>query len=464
MPISPARIIAYDTLLRVETEAAYASEILHARLNIKIDATIPKKMAAKITARDAALATEIVMGALRWQRLLDFFIERYTKKKTTAIDAEVLVALRIGIYQLRFLSRIPPRAAVGESVELVKRARKTSAASFANAVLRRAASESRQAAENFFPRDLNPADALARAHSHPTWLVERWLERLGPPETIALLDANNKPPNRACVVLDSENRNDVILSLTDAGVESGPGRLLRDAIIIRSGDISKAKAFVEGRIAFQDEASQMIPLLLRVNRGDSVLDVCAAPGGKTMALARAAGPGALVVAADRHENRLHSMRERLAHPEMSNIKIVALDATASLPFSGEFDRILVDAPCSGTGTLARNPEIRWKLKPGDLAELHQRQILLLSSALERLAPEGLLVYSTCSLEPEENEHVISEILKTHPEFQTNAVKIPPSILAAGVRTETLVGSDGAFRTFPPVHQSDGFFAAVLLRR
>lgn len=456
--------MAFDALLRVQTDAAYASEILHARLSAKMDAKMPGKMAVKVSARDAALATEIVMGALRWQRLLDFFIERYTKKKITTIDAEVLVALRMGIYQLRFLSRIPARAAVGESVELVKRARKTSAATLVNAVLRRAASESSQAAENFFPRDLTPADALALAHSHPAWLVERWLGRFGHAKSVALLDANNETPSRACAVLDSENGDDVILSLTDAGVESEPGRLLRDAIIVRGGDISKANAFAEGRIAFQDEASQMIPLLLHVNRGQSVLDVCAAPGGKTIALARAAGRGALVVAADRRENRLRVMRERLDRAGLSNIKMVALDATASLPFSRKFDRILVDAPCSGTGTLARNPEIRWKLKAGDLAELHQRQVKLLSSALERLAPDGRLVYSTCSLEPEENEHVISEALKAYPEFQAIAAEIPPGILATGVRAETLVASDGAFRTFPPVHHTDGFFAAVLQRR
>ncbi|MHB8753603.1 MAG: 16S rRNA (cytosine(967)-C(5))-methyltransferase RsmB [Candidatus Acidiferrales bacterium] len=463
MPISPARIIAFDTLLRVETEAAYASEILHARLNAKMDENVPTK-AAKLSARDAALATEIVMGALRWQRLLDCFIERYTKKKTTAIDAEVLVALRIGIYQLRFLSRIPARAAIGESVELVKRARKTSAAPFVNAVLRRAANESREPAENCFPQEVALVDALALAHSHPTWLVERWLKRFGRAETAALLDANNKPPNRACAVLDPGQRDDVILSLLNARVESQPGRLLRDALIIRSGDISKTDAFEEGRIAFQDEASQMIPLLLRVNRGDSVLDVCAAPGGKTMALARAAGPRALVLAADLHENRLHAMRERLARSEMSNIKMVALDATASLPFSGKLDRILVDAPCSGTGTLARNPEIRWKLKSSDLAELHQRQVLLLNSALECLAPRGRLLYSTCSLEPEENEHVVSETLKAHPGFQTVAAEIPSRILAGDALAETLVGDDGAFRTFPPAYHTDGFFAAVLLRR
>lgn len=455
MPISPARIIAYDALLRVENEAAYASEVLHARLS--------DNTAAKVSVRDAALATEIVMGTLRWQRLLDFLIEHYTAKKSIALDVKVLIALRIGIYQLRHLARIPASAAVDESVELVKRARKQSAASFVNAVLRRAATENSKPAGDFLPRE-TAADALALLHSHPTWLVERWLERFGREKTVALLEANNETPRRVCVVLNHENRKEVLQSLTDAHVDFEPGRLARDAITIRSGDVTKTKAFENGWISFQDEASQLVPLLLHVKAGESVLDVCAAPGGKTMALAREAGPAGLVVAADRRENRLSAMRERLAHARVSNVKMVALDGTASLPFRAKFDRILVDAPCSGTGTLSRNPEIRWKLKPADLLELHTRQMMLLNSALKCLAPEGRLVYSTCSLESEENEGVVSEVLGAHPEFRATHAEIPTEALAEEVRAETLFDSNGAFRTFPPQHATDGFFSAVLARR
>jgi len=456
MPISTARTIAYDALLRVENEAAYASEVLHARLN--------ENTTAKVSARDAALATEIVMGALRWQRLLDFFIEHYTAKKSIVLDVEVLVALRIGIYQLRHLARIPASAAVDESVELVKRARKQSAASLVNAVLRRAARESAKPVKEFLPLDLPTADALGLLHSHPTWLVERWLERFGREKTVALLEANNETPRRVCAVLSHENREEVLRSLTAEGVEFEPGRLARDAITIRSGDVAKTKAFENGWITFQDEASQIIPLLLHVKAGESVLDVCAAPGGKTMALARSAGPAGLVVAADRRENRLRAMRERMALARVSNVKMIALDGTASLPFRAKFDRILVDAPCSGTGTLSRNPEIRWKLKPTDLLELHARQVMLLNSALECLAPKGRLVYSTCSLEPEENESVVSEVLGAHPEFRATHAEIPAGALVEGVRAETLVDSNGAFRTFPPLHSTDGFFATLLARR
>ncbi|HEV2223191.1 MAG TPA: transcription antitermination factor NusB, partial [Candidatus Acidoferrales bacterium] len=269
MSISTARTIAYDALLRVENEAAYASEVLHARLN------------AKVSARDAALVTEIVMGALRWQRLLDFFIQHYTTKQIAAIDSEVLIALRMGIYQLRFLSRVPASAAVHQSVELVKRARKQSASSLVNAVLRRAAAESAKPARDFLPWESASADAVALLHSHPTWLVERWLERFGREKTVALLEANNEAPRRVCAILRHENREEVLRSLADAHVVFEPGRLACDAITIRSGDVAKTTAFENGWISFQDEASQIIPLLLHVKAGESVLDVCAAPGGKT---------------------------------------------------------------------------------------------------------------------------------------------------------------------------------------
>ena len=456
MPISPARTIAFDVLLCVETEAAYASELLHARLN------------ARVSARDAALAIEIVMGTLRWQRWLDFLAENYVGKKSTALDVEVLVALRIGIYQLRHLARIPASAAVDESVDLVKRARKQSAASLVNAVLRRAASESSKSPDEFLWPELKTEDALGLRYSHPTWLVEHWLARFGREQTVALLEANNEAPRRACALSAPESpefRVEVMHSLTAAGVEFESGRLVRNAITIRGGDVTKTKAFQNGWISFQDEASQIIPLLMEVKVGQSVLDLCAAPGGKTMALARKAGSTALVVAADRREGRLRAMRERLGHAGVSNVRLVALDGTASLPFSAEFDWILVDAPCSGTGTLSRNPEIRWKLKQSDLAELHSRQVMLFNSALECLAPEGRLVYSTCSLEHEENEDVVSEVLGAHPEFRAIAAEFPPDALAKGVRAETLFDNSSTFfRTFPPLQHADGFFATVLARR
>ncbi|HEV2288461.1 MAG TPA: 16S rRNA (cytosine(967)-C(5))-methyltransferase RsmB [Candidatus Acidoferrales bacterium] len=452
MAISPARKIAYSILLRVETQRAYASDLLHSRVD------------ADVTARDAALTTELVLGVLRRQNLLDFFIERYTGKKFARLDAEILIALRLGIYQLRFLSRVPARAAVNESAEIVKRTSKKSAVALVNAVLRRAAEEKDRPAEELIPAGLPPVESLSILFSHPAWLVERWLRQFGETKTRALLAINNQPPKQACAITDSIEREELLHSLKETGIEFAPGKLLRDAIILNRGNLLGTRAFQEGKVAIQDEASQLIPSLLHVSPGNSVLDLCAAPGGKTIALGRAAGRTAMIVASDLHEKRLGQMAERLKKASPVNVKLVALDGTTSLPFGRKFDRILVDAPCSGTGTLARNPEIRWRLTPEGMAELRRQQVALLSSALECLSPDGELVYSTCSLEAEENDEVVREILRAHPDFTMSPIEIPDNALASGVAVDDLVGADGAFRTFPPHAHTDGFFAVRLRRR
>jgi 16S rRNA (cytosine967-C5)-methyltransferase len=447
-----ARALAYSILLSVETEAAYASELLHSRLGANVDA------------REAALATELVMGTLRWQRLLDFLIERYAGRKTAALDREVLVALRLGIYQLRHLTRIPARAAVSESVELVRRGRKKSAAALVNAALRRAAAEKEQTIEEFLPVETGATEALGITHSHPTWLVERWLRAFGKERTIALMEANNRTPEYACAIFDVARREETVREWDEAGIALEPGRLLRDALVVKRGNIAKTRAFRNGWVGMQDEASQMVPLLLGAKPGDSVLDLCAAPGGKTMALARIVGERGRVVAADFYPARLRAMRARLETAGVANVSLVALDGTKALPFTAQFDCILVDAPCSGTGTLARNPEIRWRLRSEDLADLHRRQVELVKSALEHLSANGALLYSTCSLEPEENESVVREVVARNPGVRCAAVEIPQEVLADGMKEDELAGEDGAFRTFPPTHHTDGFFAALIRRR
>jgi len=447
-----ARAIALSILLEVETQESYASDLLYAHLRDETDA------------REAAFATELVMGTLRWQAELDFFIERYTKRRTSALDSEVLVALRMGIYQLRHLTRVPIRAAVNESVELVRRARKTSATSLVNAALRRAAGETHEAIENLLPSGMSTSETLAIRHSHPVWMVERWLQRFGKERTIRLLEWNNRPPNQACAILAPERRDEMIDSLRRSGMTMGPGHLLREAIIAERGNTAGTEGFQNGWIAIQDEASQMIPLLLGVQPGNSVLDLCAAPGGKTMKLAQHAGERGFVVACDIHEARIRAMRKRFNAANVKDVFLIALDGTRKLPFSAQFDRILVDAPCSGTGTLARNPEIRWRLPSQKLPELQECQTALLSSALACLAPAGKLLYSTCSLEPEENEAVIEEVLREAREFCIEPIRPPQSLLAAGVRAENLTDAGGLCRTFPPEQRTDGFFAALLRRR
>jgi len=461
VPISQARTIAFEVLRRVEAEGAYASDVLHAELG------------PRVASDNAALATEIALGVLRWRRLLDFLLDRQLKKPVAQLDLPVAIALRMGLYQLRFLERIPARAAVNESVELVKRARKSSAASLVNAVLRRASDENPQAPaganadriERLIPADFPLADRLGILHSHPTWLVERWLKNFGQASTLALLEANNRAPNLSCAIHDPAQSDDVFAALKKAGLRIEPGQFLRSAFVASGGSPARSDSFRRGLISIQDEASQTVPLLLGVQSRETVLDLCAAPGGKTPPLVRAAGSQGMVVATDRHAHRLRAMRNQFKRLGVDSVQIVELNAAEGLPFGRQFDRILVDAPCSGTGTLARHPEIRWRLRPEQLFEFHQLQLGILASAIRQLAPGGRLVYSTCSMEPEENEDVVSEALASAPAIKQVArdevAKLLAPHLVTGLDARNLSDANGQFRTSPAVQRTDGFFAAVL---
>lgn len=453
--ISPARKIAYEVLRRVEAEGAYASDLLHTELG------------AGAKAEDAGLATELVMGVLRRRKLLDFLLERQLKKPVARLDLPVALALRIGLYQLRYSERIPARAAVNESVDLVKSARKASAATLVNAVLRRAANEARVPAEKFVTQATPIAERLGILHSHPTWMVERWLARLGEQQTVALLEANNRAPRLSCALHDLKQREEIFAALQRTGLRIEPGNILQSAFAVRGGSPTRTESFRSGAISIQDEASQTIPLLLDVQANDRVLDLCAAPGGKTPPLVRAAGPSGVVVAADRHAHRLRAMREQFKRLALTQVRLVELDAASPLPFGAFFNRILVDAPCSGTGTLARHPEIRWRLQPQQLQEFHALQTTLLKSALERLAPGGRLVYSTCSMELEENELVVDEALRSAGGFRRNVTSESThgltDNLVSGREQQSLFDRDGFFRTTPGALETDGFFAAIISR-
>jgi 16S rRNA (cytosine967-C5)-methyltransferase len=329
MPISIARSVAFDTLHAVEA-GGYASDLLLAHT-------------ASLESRDAGLASAIVFGVLRYRAQLDCLIARISGR-SGKLDIEVRTALRMGIYQLRYLERVPAHAAVTESVNLVKRARKTSAAGFVNAVLRKV--------------DRDPVEWPSReiAWSCPEWLLARWERNFGAAAAEGIARAALETP---------ENY-----------VQVDTGRT-------------------------QDVGSQAIVPLLDLHPGQWFLDLCAAPGNKT-AQALATVPGIRAVACDLHFHRLQPLRSL-------GVPLVQVDGTKPTPFGRRFDRILVDAPCSGTGTLGRNPEIKWRLTPSDIADLAARQRALLSNALDLLAPGGRLVYSTCSLEPEENWDIVSQI-------------------------------------------------------
>lgn len=443
MPGSPARTVAFNILLRVEQRNAYASQLLHSS---RLD---------QLSLADRRLVTELVMGVLRWQSRLDQTIATAASRSLEKLDVEVLVALRMAAYQLRFLTRVPARAAINESVELVKRARKRSAAPFANAVLRKLAELGPEppAGEKSGATVAQLADEFA----HPAWLVERWVEQFGIANADAICRHNQRVPTTS-IRLDT----DVIESeLESEGVKLVSGGLLTTARIVTSGDVTQTRAYREGGVFIQDEASQLVAEL--VGKGSRLLDCCAAPGSKTAALA-SRNPAAEIIAAEIHPHRAELLRQRV---RATHVQVITADAL-HLPLHGGFDRVLLDVPCSGTGTLARNPEIKWRLKPDDLHELHTKQVTIVRAALQQLAVGGRAVYSTCSLEPEENQAVVEEALRSDPGFalldcRAELVRLHSEGELALGNLESLLDRK-YLRTIPGVHACDGFFAAVLERQ
>jgi 16S rRNA (cytosine967-C5)-methyltransferase len=356
--ISPARTIAFDILRRVET-GGYASDLL-------------LKHSATLDSRDAGLASEIVFGCLRYQLQLDYLIDLLTRVQITGgrrLDIEVRIALRMGVYQLRHLDRVPAHAAVGESVELSKRAGKRSAAGLVNAVLRK------------INRDAIAWPDRATELSCPEWLLTRWDTQFGRETSDKIARAFLQAP---------------------------------ETYIASTGRV-------------QDIGSQSIVPLLDLHPGQSFLDLCAAPGNKT---AQAIESGVEAVACDIHWHRLRQL-DKLA------CRRVVLDGTHPLPFRDQFDRILVDAPCSGTGTLGRNPEIKWRIQPDDLLDLQIRQVALLRNALAHLKPGGIAVYATCSLEREENEDVIAAVPANWRTIRRTPGEVPGDGFFAAVLTSNL---------------------------
>ena len=397
--------------MKVETEAAFSTDALHSSL---LD---------PLTERDRALVSEIVLGGLRRQGEIDHFLTRAAERKMGKLDPEVRVALRMGCYQMWFLDRIPARAAVSESVEIVKGAGKRSAAGLVNAVLRKLSD-----------RPDGSADL-----SHPAWMRERWRRVYGPEVSASILEANLRPPPTYLRLNARYPLEETLARLADEGIETEATEL-RWCRVVRQGRPQAGKCYREGRIRIQDISSQAVTPLLDLEARHRFLDVCAAPGGKTcQALEQRGGSaGGATVAADLHLHRLRTMRTLATVP----VNPVLLDAETSLPLRQTFDRVLVDAPCSGTGTLARNPEIKWRLSPEDLDELSRKQQRILRQALAALRPGGVLVYATCSLEPEENQAVVEAVLKT----------------------ETVFRSGAYLQRVPGRDAGDGFFACRLERR
>jgi len=441
VPVSRSRVAAFDVLLAIEREQAYSSELLHSQRY------------QDLSSQDHGLFTELVMGVLRWRSLLDRHIAEAAARPLQKLDIEVLTALRLAAYQLMFLDRVPASAAVNESVELVKRSRKRSAIPFANAVLRKLSitrGNRNQAADD---REISQ---LSDSSAHPEWLVERWSRQYGDSMARIICDYDQSIPETSIRLTDSSSERE----LQRDGIHLNPGKLLTSSRRVHSGNLTGTAAFREGRVSIQDEASQLVALL--VGRGSTILDCCAAPGGKTRVLAER-NPHATVIAMDLHPHRARLLRKLVP---ANNVHVIAGDVL-QMPTNLLFERALVDAPCSGTGTLARNPEIKWRLTIQDIGDLQARQLSILQSAMRHVTPRGRIVYSTCSLEDEENSQVVEEALHEDKSFRVvncreelERLRSDGELALNEKEIDSLV-SGQYLRTTPGVHPCDGFFAAVI---
>lgn len=456
---SAPRLAAYHALLAVE------------RGRLDLSSALVRARSALKDERDQALAAEIATGTLRWQAQLDFLIVHFGRRPLARLDPEVLTILRLTAYQLLHLTRIPAAAATNEAVTLTRTVRKASAAGFVNAVLR-----SIGRARDVLPLPGRPTpetvariptdpvahqaalDYLSVTLSHPRWLAARWLARYGFDATVRWEEFNNAAAPLALRVNTLKTTPaDLARQLREHGVVTTATSYAPDGLLVRNGNPLRTPLADLEAFFVQDEASQLVGLLTAAQPGEHVLDCCASPGGKTTSMAAAMHDEGLVVAADVRPRRVELLRRTVERSGVTCIRLVFLDAQQPLPFHGTpFDLVLIDAPCSGLGTIRRDPEIRWRRDESDLARFASMQLLMLEHASKVVRPGGRVVYATCSSEPDENDAVVAAFLAAHRSFTVADARVQaPAGLAA------VLDDRGTLRTSPVAHGLEAFFGVVL---
>lgn len=447
---APARIAAYHALRAIADERAdLSSALAESRRHLPDE-------------RDRALAADIVAGTLRWQRSLDYLAEHFSQRPAARIDSDVLHILRLSLYQLLHLDRVPASAVVDDAVDLTRLAKKASATGFVNAVLR-----ATQRQRNRLPLPLPPGKEATReqmlaylgiTQSHPEWLVARWLDREGFEATERWVRFNNQiPPMTLRANTLRRNRHQLAAALGEAEVTTEPTRFSPDGLRVTGGNPLRVPS-AAGTFVVQDEASQLVSLAVDAQPHERVLDLCASPGGKTVAMAADMRDAGLIVACDVRHRRIALLNETIRASGASHTRIVHVPASGELPFATVFDRVLVDAPCSGLGTVRRDPDIRWRRHERNLADLAQSQAALLARAAPLVRNGGRLVYATCSSEPEENDDIVDAFLAGHQEFERVDLRSqgPAALLP-------VLDTRGMLRTLPFEHGLEYFFAAALVR-
>jgi 16S rRNA (cytosine967-C5)-methyltransferase len=442
--VTPVRLAAARVLLAVERGGStLAAEIDRAREGVS-------------DPRDRGLLVELAAGTLRWRNEIDALLRAASGRAIDAIDPRARAVLRTAIYQLRHLDRVPAHAVVHESVETVRAIGVPRAGGFVNAVLR---SLQRGAGPDVLP--IRPAEPSRREEalaylsitlSHPAWLVERWLDRYGFEATERWCQFNNAPPELTIRSAGRLGPDELIARLLEAGVPAAPARYVADAWQLPPGALGRLPPALRAEIAIQDEGSQLVARVVSVEPGQRVLDVCAAPGGKTLLLsAELAGTG-LLVASEWRASRIRLLRATVAQAPWP-VHLLQLDARRPLPFSSVFDRVLLDVPCSGLGVLRRDPDLKWMRQPGDLAPFGLAALGMLGQAADTVRPGGQLVYATCSSEPEENALVVDAFLRARPGWTSLPAPVPAHLHDA----------QGHLASRPSADAMDAYFAAVLVR-
>lgn len=441
--VASVRQLALDCLIRLEEDSTTIAPLINCTI-----------LQSRLDALDCGLLNELVYGVVRWRKKLDWILRQFVDSRFR-LDLKSRNILRLGAYQLLHLNRVPPHAAIYETVELAKPKRKQ--VQFINAVLRSVQRDANRL--EFSSLQADPLQHISISLSYPQWLVKRWLSHYDAAWTLAFCRASNQiAPLSIRLNSLKTNREELIESLTAGSVSVKESQISPDGLILAdSPSLQSLQAYRNGWFYVQDESAMLAAHLLSPQPEKKVVDLCAAPGGKTSHIAQLMGNTGQIVAADNSQDRVRSVEENCQRLGITNVLLrIANSANDSLEFVRDADYVLIDAPCSGFGTFRRHPDIRWKKSPNQINELAQLQLNLLENTARKIKPGAVLVYSTCSIEPEENEMVIHRFLKNHPNFVIeNAGEFLPAAPPHAITPQ------GFLQTFPHEHGTDGAFAVRL---
>ncbi|MEJ9218769.1 16S rRNA (cytosine(967)-C(5))-methyltransferase RsmB [Paenibacillus glucanolyticus] len=444
------RELAMNVLTQVEQEGAYSNLLLNSALQ-----------KASLSKSDAGLATELIYGTISRLNTLDYFLDRYVNKGVAKLQPWVRALLRMSLYQVVYLDRIPDHAVVSEAVNLAKRRGHQGISGMVNGVLRNIL---RQKADLTIPEDMPAARRISLLHSHPQWLVERWIAQYGTEATEAICAANNEPPAVSVRVNTTMiSREEMLKLMGSHGLDATPSPLSPYGIVVKgAGNMALTDWYRDGLISIQDESSMLVAEAIQPEPGMRVLDCCAAPGGKSAHMGELMKDEGSIIANDIHTHKGKLISDQASRLGLDSIMTVTGDALdlADRFEPASFDRILLDAPCSGLGVIRRKPDLKWGKSEEDIAEIAALQLRLLESVSSLLRPGGILVYSTCTMEPQENEGVVSAFLEDHAEF----VIADDGLGSLSRLEEKSLLRGGGVQILPQHYHSDGFYIARISRQ